>query len=212
MRNSASATVETVRELITLLGATPVLMSANDHDAAVAVISHLPQISSSLLAAQLSNFPKEWLALAGQGLKDSTRIAGSDPLLWKEILSLNREKIRPLLQKLSDDLQILLRDFDNDEAIETLLENGRTGREKIPGKHGGRNRDYYYLPIVIDDKPGQLARLFQECADAGVNVEDLTIEHSPGQFTGLISLALSEKDSHILSQHLSSRGWKVHGQ
>jgi prephenate dehydrogenase len=55
-----------------------------------------------------------------------------------------------------------------------------------------------------------LAALFDECADASVNVEDLTIEHSPGQFTGLITLALSDIDAATLSEHLKSNGWSVH--
>ena len=66
------------------------------------------------------------------------------------------------------------------------------------------------MPIVIEDKPGQLASLFDECASALVNVEDLTIEHSPGQFTGLITLALSASDAEKLTEHLKSRGWSVH--
>jgi prephenate dehydrogenase len=66
------------------------------------------------------------------------------------------------------------------------------------------------LPVVIEDKPGQLAALFDECAIAKVNVEDLTIEHSPGQFTGLITLALSASDAQVLQEHLEKSGWNVH--
>ena len=80
----------------------------------------------------------------------------------------------------------------------------------IPGKHGGAAREYTLLPVVIEDKPGQLAALFDECAQAKVNVEDLSIEHSPGQFTGLITLALSAKDAQILQSHLTNSGWSVH--
>jgi prephenate dehydrogenase len=71
-------------------------------------------------------------------------------------------------------------------------------------------REYTLLPVVIEDKPGQLAALFNECAKAKVNIEDLTIEHSPGQFTGLITLALSTGDAQILSDHLIGSGWNVH--
>ena len=71
-------------------------------------------------------------------------------------------------------------------------------------------REYTYLPVVIEDKPGQLAALVGECAKANVNIEDLTIEHSPGQFTGLITLALSKSDANVLSAHLIGSGWNVH--
>jgi prephenate dehydrogenase len=64
--------------------------------------------------------------------------------------------------------------------------------------------------VVIEDKPGQLAALFDECATAQVNVEDLSIEHSPEQFTGLITLALSKSDAEKLYRHLLEHGWRAH--
>ncbi len=202
--------VTQVLELIELLGAIPVKMTAEEHDSAVALISHLPQIGASLIAKQLRFGSESWLALAGQGVKDTTRIAASDPALWKEIIAMNRDHIRPLLQNLNHDLSELIADFDDDEAVEMFIDEGRIGRGRIPGKHGGRARDYTFVPIVIEDKPGQLATLFQECADIKVNIEDLSIEHSPGQFTGLVTLALSREDAHRLAEHLATKGWNVH--
>ena len=196
--------------LIETLGALPIRMSPDEHDSAVALISHLPQIAASLLARELHVGPESWLALAGQGVRDTTRIAASDPRLWREIIGMNREKIRPLLITMSEDLTNFISEFDDDNAIEEFIAEGRSGRERIPGKHGGRPRDYTYLPIVIEDKPGQLAALFQECAEVQVNIEDLSIEHSPGQFTGLITLALSRVEADRLAVHLESRGWNVH--
>jgi prephenate dehydrogenase len=90
------------------------------------------------------------------------------------------------------------------------MRKGRDGRNLIPGKHGGKAREYTYVPIVIDDKPGQLGAIFNECAAMSVNVEDLAIEHSPGQLNALITLALSAEDAVKLSNHLSSIGWNVH--
>ncbi len=91
-----------------------------------------------------------------------------------------------------------------------MLNRGITGKARIPGKHGAKNRDYSFLPIVIDDKPGQLASIFNECAKVDVNIEDLSIEHSPGQETGLITLSLSAQDCEKLSEHLIGKGFRVH--
>lgn len=211
-KESQKSAVEAVVELIAALGATPIRMEIEEHDAAVALISHLPQISASLLAKQLANGREGWMALAGQGLRDATRIAASDPTLWEEIITSNKEEIRPLLRSLETDLHQLIAGLDEEKTIERMIVEGRRGRERIPGKHGGRARDYSFLPIVIEDKAGQLASLFQECANADVNIEDLTIEHSPGQFTGLITLALSHDGAEKLSEHLASRGWNVHAR
>jgi len=199
-----------VLELIKHLGATPIELSALDHDAAVAKISHLPQIAASLLAKQLSGTPPEWMELAGQGLRDTTRIAGSDESLWKEIIYSNRAEISELLISLQNDLTQMIAALDDPAKIAELIAAGRDGKAMIPGKHGGKAREYSYLPIVIDDKPGQLGAIFNECAAMQVNVEDLNIEHSPGQLSALITLSLSAHDAEKLSAHLTSIGWNVH--
>ena len=199
-----------VLELITILGATPIELSAEDHDAAVAKISHLPQIAASLVAKQLTGTPAEWMELAGQGLRDTTRIAGSDEKLWKEIIYSNRTEISELLISLQNDLTQMIKSLDDPTKIADLIAAGRDGKAMIPGKHGGKAREYSYLPIVIDDKPGQLGAIFNECAAMQVNVEDLNIEHSPGQLSALITLSLSADDADKLSAHLTSIGWNVH--
>jgi prephenate dehydrogenase len=199
-----------VLELIKCLGATPIELSALDHDAAVAKISHLPQIAASLVAKQLTGTPSEWMELAGQGLRDTTRIAGSDEQLWKEIIYSNRSEISVLLASLQNDLTQMIAALDDPDKIAALIAAGRDGKAMIPGKHGGIAREYAYLPIVIDDKPGQLGAIFNECAAMQVNVEDLNIEHSPGQLSALITLSLSSQDAEKLSAHLTSIGWNVH--
>lgn len=205
-----ASSVKLVSDFIALMGAHQEEVSSPDHDGAVALVSHLPQIISSLLAKQLQGADPKWLELAGSGLRDTTRIAASDPLLWREIISANSQALRPRLLALRDDLDYLLSHLSEEVAIEQMMRDGQAGRALIPGKHGASSREYSYLPIVIDDKPGQLAALFDECASAGVNVEDLAIEHSPGQFTGLITLALSATDALSLAEHLRKQGWKVH--
>ena len=196
--------------LIEALGAKAIAMSAGEHDAAVALVSHLPQIVSSLLASQLQKASAEQLELAGAGLRDTTRIAASDPALWQEIITNNAAEILPLLINLQSDLGSLIASIADPAKVAAFISAGNVGRSLIPGKHGGKARDYSLLPVVIEDKPGQLAALFDECAKAKVNVEDLTIEHSPGQFTGLITLALSADDADVLQKHLEKSGWNVH--
>lgn len=197
-------------ELIALCGASAAAIGSADHDHAVALASHLPQAVSTLLARQLMNAKGTYLDLAGGGLRDTTRIAASSPKLWSEILSSNAQALKPLLILLQRDLALLIENLDDPEFLISFMDGGNKGRARIPGKHGGGSRSYTYLPVVIEDKPGQLAALFEECARASVNVEDLSIEHSPEQFTGLITLALSKDDAVKLFSHLEENGWKVH--
>lgn len=202
--------ISKVKSLIQLLGATCVELDAASHDAAVARVSHLPQITATLLAGSLHGVAPEWLDLAGAGLRDTTRIAASDENLWKEIINSNSHEIKGLLTKLHNEIGAMIDAVDDQEKIAAIMRKGNDGRNLIPGKHGGKAREYTYVPIVIDDKPGQLGAIFNECATMLVNVEDLVIEHSPGQLNALITLALSADDAVKLSNHLSSIGWNVH--
>ena len=218
--NSSPKAISIATELGKLLGSTPYEISAVDHDAAIAAISHMPQILSSLLASTLldqggglgNDSQVSALDLAGQGLRDMTRLADSDSALWSILLLENSDQLQKRLEKFAADLSSLASALKNSnlDAIKTFLVKGNEGKALIPGKHGAKSRDYTYLPIVINDQPGQLSAIFSECSLVNVNVEDLQLEHSPGQQTGLITLALSESDAEKLKSHLEQRGWMAH--
>jgi prephenate dehydrogenase len=198
-------------ELIALCGGVLVKLTPQEHDQAMALISHTPQILASLLASQLVASNPQWLGLIGQGFKDVTRIADSDPFLWKEIISENAENILPVLRSFRQKLEDIETTLSNSSAAQSMIESGNAGRKLIPGKHGSTARTYIYLHIVIDDKAGQLAAIFHDCAKADVNIEDVSIEHTPGQNTGLVTLSILDLGrAQILERFLGSAGWKVH--
>jgi len=211
---SDGLSIQFAKELGELLGSTNYEMPASEHDEAIAAISHLPQVLSSLIGASLLELPEDFLNLAGQGLRDVSRLADSNPKVWTELLLENADKLAPKIETLSLELNrliVALKKGDS-EAISKFITDGSKGRSKIPGKHGAKNRPYSYLPIVIEDKPGQLAKIFNDCAAANINIEDLLIEHSPGQETGLITLAIMQDRASDLIDHLRSCGWNVHDQ
>ena len=198
-------------ELIALCGGVLVKLTPQEHDQAMALISHTPQILASLLASQLVDSNPQWLGLIGQGFKDVTRIADSDPFLWREIISENAENILPVLRSFRQKLEDIETTLSNSSAAQSMIESGNAGRKLIPGKHGSTARTYIYLHIVIDDKAGQLAAIFNDCAKADVNIEDVSIEHTPGQNTGLVTLSILDLGrAQILERFLGSAGWKVH--
>lgn len=209
---SSKKAKEIASELISVCGGSVYWMNASEHDQIVAKISHIPQILSTALAASLLNISEEKLNLSGQGLRDLTRLADADSKLWSQILLENRERLTPIISELVSQLEAVQENLSQNSAekMRDFLTKGKSGKAKIPGKHGAKAREYSFLPIVIDDKPGELARIFNECAKAAVNIEDLSIEHSPGQETGLITLALSSADCAKLSDHLEKLGFKVH--
>jgi prephenate dehydrogenase len=197
-----------IRELgarfITEMGAIPQSLTPEEHDQQVAMTSHAPQILASALAGSLSGE----LALSGQGLRDMTRLAHSDPDVWISILSANAAALGPHLQRIVKSINLLIdNNFDQQSVLE-FMERGRSGVQRIPGKHGGIPRNYSSLNVVIPDRAGQLAALFNHCADVKINIEDLRIEHSPGQETGLITLYVQTGDLSTLEDHLSTLGWQ----
>lgn len=150
---------------------------------------------SAAVAARLTGAGDVALGLAGQGVRDVTRIAASDPRLWIGILSANSEPVADVLEAVATDLAVaasLLRDGSEEAAthVADLLLRGNAGHSRIPGKHGGDPSPYAVVPVVIPDRPGELAMIFQAAGIAGVNIEDVTIEHSPGRPLGVLELAV----------------------
>ena len=84
------------------------VMEPGEHDRAVARISHLPHLAAVLVAGRLAAAPAEHLALSGQGVRDVTRVAASDPALWQQILEANSEAVLDLLAEVRADLDALM--------------------------------------------------------------------------------------------------------
>lgn len=214
---NAGSDIDLVRVLAQLLGSTVVEMSATEHDRAVALVSHVPQVISSLLAARLNLAEPEQVALAGQGLRDTTRIAASDSKLWTQILSANHVAVADVLRDFATDLQKIAAALENPgapgalKAISSAIEAGNSGVSKIPGKHGSKATAYAQLVVMIDDRPGEFARLLNEIGDLGVNIEDLKLEHSPGAQIGLVEISVMPEVFDGLVSDLKNDGWRIAG-
>ncbi|WP_269939371.1 prephenate dehydrogenase [Arthrobacter sp. HY1533] len=186
-----------------------------EHDGAVALVSHLPQVMSSLVASRLQETPSHALSLAGNGLRDVTRIAASDPSLWVQILGANAPKLLEIMQGVRADLDRLINTLSAPTApgarldLAQLMAEGNAGQSRIPGKHGGPAQQYSWLTVLVDDKPGQIARLLTEIGEIGVNVEDLRLDHSAGLQVGMVELSVLPSRRVALVDELTQRGWKV---
>lgn len=196
------------------LGATLIEMTPEEHDESVALISHVPQLVASLLAGRFVEAPDGSLRLAGQGVRDTTRIAASAPELWVQILGANAAPVVEVLDHLAADLSDVahaLRDPDVPGARRTVadtIRRGNEGVERLPGKHG-QNRRFDSFVVMVDDTSGQLGRLFGELGDLDVNVEDLRLEHSPGAPFGLAEISVVPDAVRRAVDGLQQRGWRI---
>ncbi|MEZ2371767.1 prephenate dehydrogenase [Arthrobacter sp. RCC_34] len=212
---ASPAAQETARTLALDLGAIIYEFTPVEHDEAVALVSHLPQVMSSLLASRLQEVGEHSLSLAGNGLRDTTRIAASDPKLWVQILGANAGPMVEILHGVRDDLNRLINTLEDPEApgarldLAQLMSEGNAGQARIPGKHGGQARSYAWLTVLVDDRPGQIAHLLTEIGEIGVNLEDMRLDHSSGQNVGMVELSVLPSRHDALVEELSKRGWKV---
>lgn len=219
--DAAAAAVDVVQDLVLDLGAFPVTMDAAAHDQAVAVISHVPQVLSSLVAARLLEGTDTALSLSGQGLRDTTRIAASDPALWVQILGANAGPVADVLTHLRDDLDgtitALRRLAGGGDAVgaraglATALDAGVRGHARIPGKHGSAPVELAVVIVQVPDRPGEIGRILNAMGEAGVNLEDLRIEHVPGRRMGLAEISVLPVAREALLGLLERGGWNVAG-
>lgn len=218
--------VAAVRSLARSCGAEPVLVSPAEHDWWVALVSHAPHVVSAAMAARLADAQDGALALAGQGLRDVTRIAAGNTALWSQILAANAAPVAEVLAAVAADLaaaaEALAEAASGAAApgspeesaaalkfLTGLLDQGAAGVTRIPGKQGKPVRAYAIVQVVIPDLPGELARLFQAAGDAGVNIEDIGIEHSPGLPVGVAELTVRPEAVAPLTEALAANGWPV---
>jgi prephenate dehydrogenase len=204
--------VALVEELARACGGVPVRMTPEAHDHAVARTSHLPHLLAVLTAARLAGAPPEHLALSGQGVRDVTRVAGSDPRMWQQIVALNADALRGVLAEVREELDALQDAVisGDREALGSLLARGVAGTNAIPGKHGGPVAPTTSVFVSVPDHPGELARLFADAGASDVNIEDVHIDHDPGRPVGLVELVVDEARAEHLLGSLESRGWVTH--
>jgi prephenate dehydrogenase len=208
---TSSDAISTVKNLVESLGAFPVIRSIEEHDRAVALISHTPQVVASVLAGELMDAESSYIELAGQGIRDTIRIAGSDSNLWTEILSDNSDFIAQQVTQVANHLLEFVSALEdgNRNSVTAKLVKGNQGRDRLPGKHGSSQQSTAILAVRLDDKPGELARLFTVAAQANVNLEDVRIDHSLGHPTGLVELTVAPTSATVLKPALELEGFVV---
>lgn len=218
-------------EFIRQTGAIPLEVDEARHDAALALTSHLPQVAASALAALLTEVGAEVGMLAGPGLVDMTRLAGSPTGLWVEIIGANRAAVAGALSRYIATLDRLRAALvaapgpsggpaepagpELGDALAALLDAGRDGRLLLAAKHPGlrargavRAEDgeqtYAWVKVPLQDRPGQLAAVLAAAAAAQVNIEDLRLEHATHLAAGTLSLAVAPDQADVL-RHLLAR-------
>jgi prephenate dehydrogenase len=140
--HSSAPALEKLKAFVTALGASPRLLSPDDHDRLLAFISHLPQLTVSALMHVVGRAAgAEGLSLSGRGLQDTTRLASSPPGIWKEVCATNPDEIGSALDALIAVLHQLSGDLKTGKSIDEVFESANLWRETLLlGRSGSTER------------------------------------------------------------------------
>ena len=129
--DAAGAAIDRLSAFATALGAQPRIMAAAEHDALLAFLSHLPQLTASALMAVVGSGAGDALSLAGRGLVDTTRLAASPPGIWQDIAATNAPEIRRALDALIERLAELRDDLEDGTALQRIFEEAERWRAHL---------------------------------------------------------------------------------
>ncbi len=204
------AATERVERFVERVGARPIRMDPARHDRLIAIVSHLPQVASTALmglAATEEAGEPEILLLAAGGFRDLTRLAASSPHLWGDILLANRDQVVSALDLYLDRLREL-RDLvagERQDLVERSFAEAKQARLSLAAKPQVR-AGVAVLQVPIPDRPGALAELTRALGEAGVNIEDLQIVHSPEGGRGVVHLTVAVSSAEEATRALRERG------
>lgn len=196
--------VARLTQLLSHTNAKIVHMNPDEHDQVVGAVSHFPHILAAALVNQVADYNQEneWhQRLAAGGFRDITRIASSNPRMWRDILLNNREhllKIAADWRAALDDIMQLVEQADK-ESIEQFFKRARDFREGLPERQKGALPPLYDLYIDIPDNPGEISRITTLLGAKQINITNIQILEAREDMLGVLRITFR-------SQHEMEKG------
>ena len=187
-------------ELISSLGAIPMVLTAEEHDFITAGVSHLPHI----IASTLVNFVKthdtkdEMMKnLAAGGFKDITRIASSSPVMWQNICLKNKDNIVKILDQYIDSLEDFKEAVEREDDLDlyTRFESSRNYRNSMPSSSAGPIKKSFAVYCDIIDEAGGIAAIATILASNNISIKNIGIVHNREFEEGVLRIEFYDEDS-----------------
>jgi prephenate dehydrogenase len=200
---------EILNELLIFLGSRPIRISPDEHDFAMAWLSHAPQLVSTSIAAGISqNTAKNYLHLAGRGFRDMTRIAGSSWGMWKDILETNRKNITEALGTYAEKALEIKKELASEQfgELEAHFLRGNQTRSNL---ETGKNYAYPLYEVVahIPDESGSILKTLGPIAEKNINIRDIELMKVREGVGGTLLLAFkAESDADSAIEILENNG------
>lgn len=208
--------VDSLKSLLAYTRAHIVTVEPQLHDQIVGAISHLPHIIAVALVNQICGYTEENLlyqTLAAGGFRDITRIASSDPVVWRDILLNNRKVMMPLLRDWNDGIQQFMAMLENQDglAIEDAFRRAGEFRSELPERRKGVIVSQYELYLDVPDHPGIIGRIATEIGQKGINLSNVHIIESREDVPGVMRLSFrNEQEQERAKDLLQSHGYTVY--
>ncbi|NLW59354.1 MAG: prephenate dehydrogenase/arogenate dehydrogenase family protein [Firmicutes bacterium] len=192
------AVLATLEEFIRMVGGLPLLLTPEEHDLMVAVVSHLPHLVAAALVNVAVDFNAQYpgtLSLAAGGFHDTTRVAMGSPALWRQILASNRHALLLALRALAAEVDAFAAALSAGELeeLEARLRRAATARTELPARKKGFLTLLHELVVVIEDRPGAIAEVVEIIKT--VNIKDIEILRVREGEGGTLRLAFENEEA-----------------
>ncbi len=189
---------EALTKLLALTRAKVICMEPSQHDEIVGAISHLPHIIAVALVNQISGYHENnplYRTLAAGGFRDITRIASSDPVVWRDILLNNRFNLLKLLRDWNQQVEGFIDQLEREdgEGISARFRDAGDFRNELPERRKGVIAKTYDLYLDVPDHPGIIGRITTELGSRGINLSNLQIIESREDVPGLMRLSFRDE-------------------
>ncbi|MBM7581698.1 prephenate dehydrogenase [Caldicoprobacter guelmensis] len=211
--------VKSLKDLLSSIGAIPLVMEPQLHDKIVGAISHLPHVVASALvnAVQDIDEPQHLKErLAAGGFRDITRIASSNPKMWRDISISNRQQLLELIDSIIQHLDKFCRYLNegNADKIEEFFSRAKRFRDSIPRLQSQASSLYHDLYVDVPDRPGVIGEIASLLGQHSINIKNLRIinsrEDEPG---GCLVLSLQNAASlRKAKEVLDAQGYKTYAK
>lgn len=186
------------------------------HDKIVGAISHLPHIIAVAMVNQVCDYNSSnglYRMLAAGGFRDITRIASSDPVIWRDILLSNREVLLDLLKDWNKEIGgfISLLEEQNGAEIEAAFQKANQFRGELPERRKGAITSLFDIYIDVPDHPGIIGQIATELGVRHINLSNMQIIESREDVLGVLRLSFrQEADMERAKELLPTLGYTVY--
>jgi prephenate dehydrogenase len=213
--NAPQEAVDGLTELLRFTRAQIIHVDPKEHDEIVGAISHLPHIIAVALVNQvcdLNDANPLYKSLAAGGFRDITRIASSDPFVWRDILINNKDVLLRLLDDWNDrigEFASLIRAGD-DEGIAAQFKKAGQFRRGVPERRQGMIAPRHDLYVDIPDHPGMIGAIATLLGNHQINLSNLEIIENREQVPGILRLSFRSPEAADRATELLQAQFTVH--